>query len=404
MRSHDPANQMTAPDVLDVLTRQRIVDGLRTALSMAQEEPPSRLEELRSLLDEVRDRVDAWELTRELSPNLVYGRRESRLALCALSTNDGEPVGEFLLIPFGEVRVERPASGSGFEFTRRHAESARNWFGRLGRKLAIDYEHQSFGRCNSRPDGLRPAAGWIGGLEVRDDGLWAVDVTWTPRARELLRSGEYRYFSPVIYWSDEDYSDVVALGPVALTNDPAMQGVRPLAASRAAPGSEVAAQQGSTSEAPALQHDPLSSGETDDPAAPEPAEEAEPRAELEAVQAEVALLRRRLREQEAEAFVAAGLRAGKITEGSRADWHEDFLCDPRRARERLARAPVLLPPGRLVTVDVRGRVARMARLDAAPRSSELEQRWGIEAEDLTAYERAVAAGRVKHVSWNGPAQ
>src|SRR6185436_3109707 len=121
-----------------------------------------------------------------------------------------------------------------FEFTRRHAESAAAWFASLGRKLAIDYEHQSFERHNTRADGLRPAAGWVGGLQVREDGLWAVDVTWTARAKELLAAGEYRYFSPVIFWTDEDYGDVAALGPVALTNDPAMRGVTPLAAARRA--------------------------------------------------------------------------------------------------------------------------------------------------------------------------
>ena len=44
----------------------------------------------------------------------------------------------------------------------------------MGRKLAIDYEQQSFDRFNTRPDGLRPAAAWIGGLEIRDNGLWAI--------------------------------------------------------------------------------------------------------------------------------------------------------------------------------------------------------------------------------------
>src|SRR5262249_51765447 len=139
-------------------------------------------------------------------------------------------VGEFLLIPFGDVQVERPLAGGDFVFTREHAAAAVAWFESIGRKLAIDYEHQSFALHNTRPDGLRPAAGWIGGLQIRGDGLWAADVTWTDRARELLAGGEYRYFSPVIFWADEDYASLAALGPVALTNDPAMHGVQPLAA------------------------------------------------------------------------------------------------------------------------------------------------------------------------------
>lgn len=403
MESHDVEGLGTPEDVLGALVRQRIVDGLRAALSVAHRALPARLEELRTLIDEVRDRADAWELTRGLASPDGGRCRACRPAVCALSTNDGEPVGEFLLIPYGEVRVERPCGGGRFEFTRLHAESARNWFERLGRKLAIDYEHQSLDRRSSRPDGLRPAAGWIGGLEVRDDGLWAVDVTWTPRARELLRSGEYRYFSPVIYWSDDNYNELVALGPVALTNDPAMHGVRPLAASRSAQGPDDAAQSGGASET-ATAGCAVSGVEGDAPRAVDADEATVPRAELEAARVELALLRRRLLEQEAEAFVAAGVRAGKITEGSRADWYEDFLRDAARARERLARAPVVLPPGRLVSVDALGRVARMARLDAAPGSSELEKRCGIEAEDLEAYERARAAGRVRHPGRSGRAE
>jgi hypothetical protein len=398
VESHDAAHEQTAADVLSALTCRKIEEGLRAALRLVRGGSAAELDGLRALVDELRDRIAAWELTRFLRSGPPPGGRESRLAAGALSTEGGEPVREFLLIPFGEVGVEQAASGGGFVFTRRHAESARNWFVRLGRKLAIDYEHQSLDRRNTRPDGLRPAAGWIGGLEVREDGLWAVDVTWTPRARELLRSGEYRYFSPVIYWSDEDFSDVVALGPVALTNDPAMHGVRPLAASRAVQEAVESGQVAGPAADANPREDPAPGAECE--AAHLPAEGAEGvlRAELEVARAEVALLRRRLLEQEAEAFVAAGLRAGKITEGSRPDWREDFLRDPRLARQRLARAPVVLPPGRLVAVEARSGVARPMVVSRRP---EPEGGWGIEAEDLAAYERAVAAGRVRHAGWNG---
>ena len=144
----------------------------------------------------------------------------------------GTPVREFLLLRFGPIEVERALAGRSFVFTRGHATEAQEAFHRMGRRLAIDYEHQMLGEFNTRRDGLSPAAGWIGGLEVRADGLWAVDVEWTDKGRDVLAKGEYMYFSPVIYWSDEDYAHVVSLGPVALTNDPAMAGVPALAAKR----------------------------------------------------------------------------------------------------------------------------------------------------------------------------
>jgi hypothetical protein len=230
-------------DALGAVATQHILDRLHEAVRLAERDLPGNLERFRTLLEEASDQTDAWVLTRIADRLTESGQPASQLACSLLARPGGEPLEEFLLIPFGEVRVERPLAGTSFVFTPRHAESARHWFEQIGRKLAIDYEHQSFDRYNPRPDGLRPAAGWIGRLEVREDGLWACDVTWTERARELLKSGEYRYFSPVIYWADEDYSDVAALGPVALTNDPAMRGVQPLAARRREPGETEASEE-----------------------------------------------------------------------------------------------------------------------------------------------------------------
>jgi hypothetical protein len=159
--------------------------------------------------------------------------RTATLRSGTLRSIGGTPVGEFLLIPFGPVNVDRPISGRDYTFTRQHGRQAVAWFGRQQRKLAIDYEHQTLAGVGAHPEGLAPAAGWIGRLEVRADGLWAADVEWTERARQLIASGEYRYFSPVIYWSDEKYTELTGLGPVALTNDPATAGVQPLAARRA---------------------------------------------------------------------------------------------------------------------------------------------------------------------------
>jgi phage I-like protein len=144
----------------------------------------------------------------------------------------GTPASEFRLIPFGHVEVDNPVAGESFEFTRAHADQALAWFRRIGRTLAIDWEHQSVGTLNRREDALIPAAGWIGGLEVRNDGLWATKVEWTQLAAEMLTRGEYRYFSPVIYWSDKQRTDLKSLGPVGLTNDPSMCGLHALAASR----------------------------------------------------------------------------------------------------------------------------------------------------------------------------
>ena len=340
--------------------RAHVLRGLRDAARLARDGLPESIDQFRELLGDVAARAEAWDVAHGDS------RAASSVLRAALAIGEdgaGEPVREFLLIPYGEVLVDRPVQGGNFVFTRRHAESAAQWFEQIGRKLAIDYEHQSFDRLNTRPDGLRPAAGWIGRLEAREDGLWAAEVTWTPRARELLRSGEYRYFSPVIYWTDTERSDVAGLGPVALTNDPAMRGVPGLAAGRAA----------DTPDSTNSEDEPIADG-------------APPREEVEA---ELELLRRQLRSQEADTFVERGLRQGRIVECTSQDWREEYLRDPQEAAERLQRAPVLLPPGRVI----------QSRQPGAPTATEgtaeVYRRLGIEPADLEAYERAAAAGRVR---------
>lgn len=142
------------------------------------------------------------------------------------------PRSEFLLVPTGAVTLDQPARGHEFRFSRAQAEAAVQWFAARRRELVIDYEHQTFDEFNRRPDGLSIAAGWIGGLEARPDGLWATRVRWTPTATRFLVNGEYKYYSPVILWRDEAQTQFKALGPVALTNDPSMDGVQPLVAAR----------------------------------------------------------------------------------------------------------------------------------------------------------------------------
>jgi phage I-like protein len=375
--------QAERADALDAVATQHILDRLKQATAIAERDLPGGIEQFHHLLSEATAQAEAWRLARDVTggaPVQPVGRLES----CMLARSDGRPVDEFLLIPFGEVKVERPMSGDSFVFTRAHAESITRWFERIGRKLAIDYEHQSFERYNTRTDGLRPAAGWIGRLDIRDDGLWACSVTWTERARQLLSSGEYRYFSPVVYWTDEDYSDVAALGPVALTNDPAMRGVQPLAATRRPDDDE------GTSEG---RVDDALSTDTGDTSGPEAV--AVLRAEISALNDEVAVLQRQLVTQEADAFVERGLRLGKIVDSTSGDWREDYLRDSEGTAARLERAPVLLPPGRVIQVAARDGGTGGAGASVGPNSSRRGHAGGaVDAEDLAAFDRALAAGRI----------
>lgn len=132
----------------------------------------------------------------------------------------GEPPREFRIFPFGRVETTKGVFLFDQEAARRVMRAWRDY----GNRLSIDYEHQALEPVANGPV---PAAGWFD-LEVREDGLWAVSVEWTPRAAELLRNREYRYFSPAFYVDEE--GRIVELINLALTNLPATKRMEPLVA------------------------------------------------------------------------------------------------------------------------------------------------------------------------------
>ncbi len=99
-----------------------------------------------------------------------------------------------------------------------------------GNPIPVDFEHQTLGGEFASPTGLAPAAGWI--KQVWRDpgrGLFAL-VQWNPRAVEMIKSGEYRFISPVLAVRSSDRR-AVALHSAALTNKPAIGGMDAVAAS-----------------------------------------------------------------------------------------------------------------------------------------------------------------------------
>jgi len=99
--------------------------------------------------------------------------------------------------------------------------------------LLVDFDHFSL-------DGEKrsEAAGWILGLENRENGLWA-QIRWSDLGEEAVKGGRYRFLSPV--WARSDCVDLGAdpmsgldrVRPVrilnaAVTNDPNLKGMVPL--------------------------------------------------------------------------------------------------------------------------------------------------------------------------------
>lgn len=129
---------------------------------------------------------------------------------------------EVRLFAFGENPTEKGV----FLLSKADASTCLQAWKNRGTDLSWDYEHAVVkdGADNA------PAAAWCG-LEVRKDGLWAVNIRWTNRARQLIEAKEYRYFSPL--FEHDDAGHVLNIINVALTNTPATWGIQPLIAASA---------------------------------------------------------------------------------------------------------------------------------------------------------------------------
>ena len=102
----------------------------------------------------------------------------------------------------------------------------------------IDYEHQTLHKeKNGQP---APAAGWIHGLRwVEGKGLFA-EAELTAKAQEEIKGGQYRYFSPVFLY-DQENGDVLQMTMGALTNAPAVHGMAALNTMQAAASAQFSA-------------------------------------------------------------------------------------------------------------------------------------------------------------------
>jgi len=88
------------------------------------------------------------------------------------------------------------------------------------RRIVIDYEHQTL---NSQTNGQpAPAAAWFKTMDWHEGvGLFATDVEWTDRARQMIEAREYLYLSPVFTY-DKKTGEVLQILHAALTNYPAL--------------------------------------------------------------------------------------------------------------------------------------------------------------------------------------
>jgi phage I-like protein len=142
------------------------------------------------------------------------------------ATADRVPPSEFKIFPLGVVSSLKGE----FLFDAEAAGMVMGAAQDHGVDFTTDYDHHTLYVKN----GVKAvAAGWFN-LALREDGLYAVNVSWTPEADAHLRAGEYRYFSPLFNWDDSS-GRITSLINCALTNTPAIDGLEALVAASAVP-------------------------------------------------------------------------------------------------------------------------------------------------------------------------
>lgn len=114
-------------------------------------------------------------------------------------------------------------------FDGKAAESVMARYQTRGIRLKADYEHQSMQAAFGLPPVISPASAKRWTPVVRDGALWATDIQWTKKARQMIADGEYDYFS-IAARVEPETKRVVEMINFALTNTPAANGIEPLIA------------------------------------------------------------------------------------------------------------------------------------------------------------------------------
>lgn len=154
---------------------------------------------------------------------------------CCTSQEISAPARRFRILPAGLFRAKdgRPQGLTGWMMDAAAAKRVIESVNRMQGDLVIDYEHATLSA--KKTANASPAAGWFKSLQwVEGSGLYVADARWTDRASKMITDKEYRYISPVFAFDAAGL--VIGLHSLALTNDPALDGLTDLAAATAQVG------------------------------------------------------------------------------------------------------------------------------------------------------------------------
>lgn len=245
------------------------------------------------------------------------------LAALRLDT-DGNPLPQIQVLPSGAFRARdgRPATEyphlTDWVFDEAAAKTVLAALATRQTPLVIDYEHQTINtEINGQP---APAAGWVETLPQwqAETGL-TMEVKWTTRAKAMIKADEYRYLSPVFSF-DQDTGRVLALHHVALTNYPALDGLRPVTARHnhhqdtamtLKPETLVLLGVAATATADELHAAIAALKSAPNPSVVDPAQYV-PLTQFEALKSEMAALTARQQQAEVDDLIEAGRSSGKL--------------------------------------------------------------------------------------------
>jgi phage I-like protein len=157
--------------------------------------------------------------------------KHTRQAVAVLTVSLSPGAELVQLTPDGVFRARdgRPKALPGWKIDRAIALRVLSRVHARKTPIVVDYEHQTLlADENGQP---APAAGWIEPLSVQyreGEGFFA-PVKWTSRAQSMIEGDEYKFISPVLPY-DPKTGEVLDIIHIALTNNPAVDGMAPVAA------------------------------------------------------------------------------------------------------------------------------------------------------------------------------
>lgn len=127
---------------------------------------------------------------------------------------NGKPIPKVIpLLRIGENKYTKDGKEGCFVVTEEDADRIIEENKKRGRDLVVDHEHQTLSGQKA------PAAGWISDLARTGKYIVAKVRNWNQDAKDELKNGTYRYFSPVVQFKGERPA---GLHSVALTNHPSL--------------------------------------------------------------------------------------------------------------------------------------------------------------------------------------